>query len=321
MSDALEMREARDEDLPVILQLLRDSMGRAEDDRFELLFRWKHLENAFGRSPMWVACDGDRIVGLRTLMRWEFERAGAIFRCVRAVDTATHPKYQGRGIFSRLTLAALPVLEAEGVDFVFNTPNDQSRPGYLKMGWQTVGRAPARVRPRSIGAAITLARNRVAAAHWSEPSDFGVPVEDLLAESALDELLRAPDGPDRLTTRRTVAYLRWRYATPPLQYRAIVAGGGAGEGAAIVRIRRRGHAREAVVAVLLAPGRTERTRLMRDVRRTVGTRADYLIGVGTLPRAIPLPSLGPVVTTRDVSSPAPKSIAEFALSLGDIEVF
>ena len=91
------MREAHDEDLPAILRLLRDSMGRAEDDRFELLFRWKHLDNAFGPSPMWVACDGDRIVGLRTLMRWEFERADAIFRCVRAVDTATHPDYQGRG--------------------------------------------------------------------------------------------------------------------------------------------------------------------------------------------------------------------------------
>jgi GNAT superfamily N-acetyltransferase len=321
MSDALEMREACDEDLPAILQLLRDSMGRADDNRFESLFRWKHLDNAFGRSPMWVACDGDRIVGLRTLMRWEFERADTIFRCVRAVDTATHPDYQGRGIFSRLTLAALPVLEAEGIDFVFNTPNDQSRPGYLKMGWQTIGRAPARVRPRSIRAVITLARNRVAASHWSEPADFGIPVEDLLTDPALEGLLRAARSSDRFTTRRTAAYMRWRYATPPLQYRAIVAAAGARHGAAIVRVRRRGDAHEGVVAALLAPGRAERVRLMREVRRNVGTRADYVIGVGTVPGSIPLPALGPVITTRDVASPAPTAIGEFDLSLGDIELF
>ena len=39
------------------------------------------------------------------------------------------------------------------------------------------------------------------------------------------------------------------------------------------------------------------------------------------PAAFPLPSLGPVVTTRDVAAPAPKSIGEFDLSLGDIELF
>ena len=74
-------------------------------------------------------------------MRWEFQRGDEVFRCVRAVDTATHPDYQGRGLFTRLTKAALPELVADGVKFVFNTPNDQSRPGYLKMGWQAVGRA------------------------------------------------------------------------------------------------------------------------------------------------------------------------------------
>src|SRR4029079_3500391 len=102
--------------------------------------RWKHVDNAFGRSPMWVACDGERIAGFRAFMRWEFEGAGEVKRAVRTVDTATHPDYQGQGIFTKLTLAGLEELAAEGVDFVFNTPNDKSRPGYLKMGWHVLGR-------------------------------------------------------------------------------------------------------------------------------------------------------------------------------------
>ena len=85
----------------------------------------------------------------RVLMRWEFVEHGRVVHAVRAVDTATHPDYQGRGIFTRLTLHALDELRHE-IDFVFNTPNDQSRPGYLKMGWQVVGRLPTAVRPTGL---------------------------------------------------------------------------------------------------------------------------------------------------------------------------
>ena len=35
-------------------------------------FRWKHLENPFGRSLMLVAEADDRIVGLWAFMRWGF---------------------------------------------------------------------------------------------------------------------------------------------------------------------------------------------------------------------------------------------------------
>ena len=60
-------------------------------------FRWKHLENPFGRSFMLVAEADGRIVGLRAFMRWEFVAGDGAFRAVRAVDTATHPDYPGAG--------------------------------------------------------------------------------------------------------------------------------------------------------------------------------------------------------------------------------
>ena len=118
-------------------------------------FAWKHDENPFGQSPARVAeDDSGTLVGLRTFLRWRFRRPdGTTLSAVRAVGTATHPDWQGRGIFSRLTLSALDDLRDAGVDRVFNTPNDKSRPGYLRMGWQQVGKVPVSVRltgPRSI---------------------------------------------------------------------------------------------------------------------------------------------------------------------------
>jgi GNAT superfamily N-acetyltransferase len=305
MIDELSTRAATDADLPAILRLLRQSMGRAEDERFEALFRWKHLENPFGRSPMWIACDGDEIVGLRTLMRWEFERGRETFRSVRAVDTATHPDYQGRGIFTRLTLAALEDLEAEGIDFVFNTPNTQSLPGYLKMGWQEVGRAPACVRPLSVRGAFALVRNRVPASHWSEPVDVGEPVEN-----TFDELLDASAPLDRLRTRRTREYLEWRFGTPLLRYRAVRTP----NGVALVRVRRRGATREAVLALVAAHD-------LRAVRRALRPHADHLIGVGKVPGCVRVRAFGPIVTTRAVRLDAPRKVDDFDFSMGDVELF
>ena len=135
-----------------MLELAQAALRWRPEDPNEAFFRWKHLDNPAGSSPMWVASTGDRLVGLPDLpavaLRRGRRRAAA--HAVRAVDTATHPDFQGRGIFSRLTLGALDELRDEGVDFVFNTPNDQSRPGYLKMGWQVRRPGPdLRASPRS----------------------------------------------------------------------------------------------------------------------------------------------------------------------------
>jgi GNAT superfamily N-acetyltransferase len=322
--DELQSRLANDADLPAILELLRLSMGRDHDDRFSSLFRWKHLDNPFGRSPMWVACDDDRIVGLRTLMRWEFEHDGETIRCVRAVDTATHPEYQGRGIFRQLTLAALPVLERDGVQFVFNTPNTQSRPGYLKMGWNEIGRAAAAVRPLSLGGALRLVRNRVPAAHWSEPTTFGTQVDEVVADPGFTALLsRREPTPGRYRTRVDPSFCAWRYGTPRLGYRAVVAPGGVDHGVAFVRRRRRGAARELVLAMLATPSgiASARRDLVREVIRQAKSHADYVLGVGAIPGCVQVRSFGPIMTTRDVAVRAPRDVAAFHVELGDLELF
>lgn len=321
----LVYRRATDADRAGILDLLRVSLGREVDPRYEQLFAWKHVENAFGPSPAWVACDGDRLAGFRTLMRWEFVDGSRVVRAVRAVDTATHPEYQGRGIFTGLTMHALEELRADGVEFVFNTPNDQSRPGYLKMGWQVVGRQPTLVRPRRWHGIGVVAKARVPADRWSLPSATGVAAAEALRGSReLTSLLAASAGEtSALRTRITEEYLRWRFATPLLGYRAIVADGGLDQGMVIFRIRGRGPAREAaLVAMLTRSGdrRTERS-LVRAVVGTSG--ADYVLAIGPGPIGpgglVRLPRTGPLLTWRAVTATQPP--AAWALTLGDIELF
>ena len=61
---------------------------------------------------------------------------GITFRCVRAVDTATHPDFQRRGIFRLLTRPGSKWRAEQGLDLIFNSPNEKSGAGYLTMGWQ-----------------------------------------------------------------------------------------------------------------------------------------------------------------------------------------
>ena len=326
----LEVRRATDDDLPAALELAQAALGWNPDDPNDAFFRWKHLENPAGRSPMWVAVDAGRIVGFRVFLRWRFTRPdGRPAAAVRAVDTATHPDHQGRGIFRRLTLGAVEELRDDGrVDFVFNTPNSQSRPGYLKMGWQVVGRVPIAVRPTSPVALYRIVRARTSAGKWSRPSTAGVAAPEALADDgALAALLERLPRPEGLATDRTIDHLRWRYRFAPLAYRAVVAPGGPAAGLAVFRVRDRGAATEAVLCEVLVPDDDPSTpaRLVREVARSSG--ADYVIGttgtrVGRRALPIPMPRQGPVLTWRAVD-PAEQMppLAEWSLTMGDVELF
>jgi predicted N-acetyltransferase YhbS len=315
----LELREGRDEDLPAVLELLRHSMGRTDDPRFEQLFRWKHIDNAYGRSPMWVACDDGVVVGFRVFMRWAFERDGDVVQAARAVDTATHPDYQGRGIFTRLTMLGLDALRDEGVHFIFNTPNDKSRPGYLKMGWRVLGRPRASIRPSTLGRIATLRSARTAAAHWSDQVDVGVPATDFLADAvAVSPLLAQRPADPAWRTALTPEVLAWRFGLPALAYRVVASE----DGAAFFRVRRRGDAREGAIALLLGgPRDTALGRLSNHLRDELRPTTDYLLAIGRPPGFVPVPRLGPTVTTRAVAAAPPARIGDLSLTLGDIELF
>lgn len=319
------IRSATAHDYPAIVQLLSGSLGWADDERHRQLFTWKHWENPFGPSPGWIALDEEGIVGSRTLMRWEFTSDAGRLRAVRAVDTATHPRARGRGVFRALTMRAVEELTSEGVDWAFNTPNDQSLPGYLSMGWQAVGRLPVSVRvARVTGLARLRDARRRAGDLWSLPTSCGEDAASVLeASDDLMELLATQCQDDRIRTRRSVEYLRWRYGSSVLPYRVLLPGRSPRDGMVFFRLRTRGEATEAVIAeTLMSPAGTRS--LVSAVGRIIrGSTADYGVALGRprLRRSLPLPGGGPLLTWRPLSSQQGAPLERWDLCAGDIELF
>lgn len=331
------IREYEPHDEAAVLELLYATLGRGRAfERTDLFWRWKHERNVFGRSLMLVAGDGD-ILGLRALLRWEFLTDQGIVRAVRAVDTATHPAHRRRGVFAALTAAAVERARHEGVDLIFNTPNDVSLPGYLKLGWRHVGRPTLLIRvcrPARIVRTLFSKVRRGGAAGMTEPAlpsvdDFlssGPNVEHLLREDA-----RLRGG--RIRTHLSERFLRWRYTGVPSVPYFSVSIDRAPDAALIVRPNVRRGLRELIVSELLLTPRAEAS--VPSLMRAAFAAADVDYAVAHAPAGsphwralvraafVPLPFVGPHFTVRGLSDKgsAANRMAAWHLSLGDLEMF
>ena len=142
-------------------------------------------------------------------MRWEWKCGNQVYRTFRAVDTATHPSHQGKGIFKKLTLKAVDVAIENGDNFIFNTPNDQSRPGYLKMGWEQIDKVKVALRP-AYNSFWKFNRNDI---DYSRNIQCSFDEIDQLCEEWNNELSTRK----AFFTPKTAKFLSWRYEKNPLQ--------------------------------------------------------------------------------------------------------
>ena len=333
-----------------VLELLEASLGAGPTGTREpALWRWKHMYNAFGESYAFLAIsEDDHLAGLRAFMKWKFQLDDMTVDAVRAVDTSTHPDHQRKGIFKRLTLHALSEVEKNGVDLVFNTPNEKSMPGYLNMGWEYVGKVHPIIKViKPISFATGFAMHRMgmkqdrpheAGAFFKRPA---LSVAELLerADEVAWLLTSVSDlygGKGRLITPRTVEYLRWRYAShPQIPYHAtVVERNGKLQAAAIYRTNTRYGLREAVMCeMFLARPEDELCKeLLKNMKKELN--ADYIIcyfseqspvrKILNRQRFWEVPRMGMDFTVRPISHRLPvdaRLLSNWSLSMGDLELF
>jgi GNAT superfamily N-acetyltransferase len=313
--ETLTIRAMVDADLSGVLDTMRAALGETPLlRRTPEQWQWKHALNPFGESIVLVAAEGDRVAAVRAFMRWRLAIPdGGEVSCVRAVDTAVHPDYQRRGLFRSLNESALEIARDDGVDLVFNTPNAQSRPGYVKQGWRDVGPIGVMVRPSR----RMLARR----------AEDGLPEPSQILLGA--ERATGLGGQDRpafgLRTPRSEAYRTWRFEQHPTATYLRVDEAGT---TAVLRTNRRNGHDELVVSELIgsagrqaitaAAAHSRAAYLVAWFSRQSPERAQALrAGMIPIPRVTALNLVAKPLSTMDIDVFDPTS---WDLALSDLEL-
>ena len=325
-----------------IADLLNVCLGpKMTGERDVEYWAWKHEQNPFGRSILLLAEADGRLVGVRAFMRWQLEANGRVIHVAKPVDTVTHPDYQRRGIFKRLTTEACEAARRDGIGLLFNTPNGNSLPGYLKLGWQRVAELPLYVKLlRPLEAVWRIVSWKLRNGEVPAQDKFFREAPTSAAEvfdcesPGIRELLVDTSVSGQLTTVRTFDFLRWRYACHPhIRYFAETIGhAGRMDGVVFYRTNFRAGLREIMIDDLLVRhGSTELTQqLLTQCLRQV--RADYVAAHGrdgtpvvrTLRKSgfRKLPGRRITLVARTLGDeflPDPFQVANWSLSLGDLE--
>lgn len=147
------LREATSLDRDKILQLRQTVFAtESPEKRATDFWNWEFLENPVGLARLYVAEDGDRIVGHYGIIPQRFQFRGSEVRGSIVVDVMTHPDYRFQGMFKAIGRFALGVA-ADEITFATGYPiRKEVMPGHLSIGWTVHLRIPVLVRPLSLGA-------------------------------------------------------------------------------------------------------------------------------------------------------------------------
>jgi GNAT superfamily N-acetyltransferase len=107
---------------------------------------WRYRDNPAGTVVGADAWDGDTLAAHYVTCPLEAWIDGAVVKGLLSLNTATHPDYQGQGLFTTLAERAYELGAAAGYGFVIGVANANSTPGFLrKLAFQDVGRLQAGV--------------------------------------------------------------------------------------------------------------------------------------------------------------------------------
>lgn len=113
---------------------------------------WLYRRNPLGEAVGFNAVDEGRLAAHYICTRALVEFDGVETPALLSLNTATHPDYQGRGLFTRLAEHTYEAGASEGAGLVYGVANANSTPGFVrKLGFQLVQPLESRVGVGSLG--------------------------------------------------------------------------------------------------------------------------------------------------------------------------
>jgi GNAT superfamily N-acetyltransferase len=114
----------------------------------EAYLRWLYTENPSGNVLGFDAWDGTTLAATYVCVPVTMLVDGDRRRALLSLNTATHPGYQGRGLFTKLAERTFEAAVEEGFSLVYGVANASSTPGFVrKLGFDLMEQLEASVGP------------------------------------------------------------------------------------------------------------------------------------------------------------------------------
>ena len=107
---------------------------------YQSYLNWLYLKNPLGLPVGYNAyCEG-KLVGHYACIpsMWSYDNEK--YRALLALNTAVHPDFQRKGIFSELAKRTYIFAKKEQYDFIYGVSNSNATPGNVKLGFSLVGK-------------------------------------------------------------------------------------------------------------------------------------------------------------------------------------
>jgi len=224
-----------------------------EPDRNLRYLEWKYEENPFQGGHIFLALDGDNIVGMRGFYPslWEVGAPTRRVPFLVADDLLVSEQHRNKGVSKELMRTARDHLRTSGERYVINISGGPiTVVESLATGWRSAGVLGPIARKRSRFAQYPKLRQRVRRYISASPANRGyqldeptpfarlhrgqtryqtdpslsVEIDDRPRISAMVDLIQRIGHDGRWRHVRDELYLRWRYRNPLREYRFLYAG-------------------------------------------------------------------------------------------------
>ena len=194
-----------------IANLFKLSFGKELNIEF---WRWRYIENPFGKSVIMLMFDGEILVGHYAIIRIPVLIDGKETKAAFSMTTMTHPEYRGMGIFPKLAKDVYAECGKSGCELVFGFPNENSYGSFCKkLDWVGFGKVPA-----------WICKNMEKEEHQNDLTEVKFYFKSVgYFDKKFDKLWDIAKPDCRFVVPRTSEFLNWRFLQKPGKEYHIVA--------------------------------------------------------------------------------------------------
>ena len=120
-----------DEELDQLVELQNEVYKQRKLIFKKELFKHWYVNNPNGNVISYNAFSEGKMISHQSFVPELMMVEGRIVRCLRSMAVVTHPEFQGKGLFSRLTNLAIEEAQRQGYEFIYAITNENSFPAFV----------------------------------------------------------------------------------------------------------------------------------------------------------------------------------------------